>query len=237
MATPEDRNRRGAAASEEADRDAESGPRAVDGRVPGRRGRATRRRLLECTRALLETTSYRDLKVVDIAREAGTSPATFYQYFPDVEAALLSLADEVIGESAERLTRPVREANWNGRGAYEACEVVARSFLDFWTDHSALMAVIDLVALQGDPRFRDVRTEVVSPFTLTAAEVIRSQQEAGNVPEDIDPIATAVVLVSMLSHVAAHQDRIQHAGVREPDVLRAMSRMIFTGVTGQPPPN
>ena len=29
--------------------------------------------------------TYRDLKVVDIAREAGTSPATFYQYFPDVE--------------------------------------------------------------------------------------------------------------------------------------------------------
>lgn len=237
MATPEDRNRRGAAASEEADPDAESGPRAVDGRVPGRRGRATRRRLLECTRALLETTSYRDLKVVDIAREAGTSPATFYQYFPDVEAALLSLADEVIGESAERLTRPVREANWHGRGAYAACELVARSFLEFWADHSSLMAVIDLVALQGDQRFRDVRTEVVSPFTLAAAEVIRAQQDAGNVPKDINPIATAVVLVSMLSHVAAHQERIQHAGVREPDVLRAMSRMIFTGVTGQPPPD
>src|SRR5690606_40179698 len=54
---------------------------------------------------------------------------------------------------------------------------VAATFLEFWADHSALMAVIDLVALQGDPRFRDVRTEVVSPFTLAAAEVIRSQQD------------------------------------------------------------
>ena len=41
--------------------------RAVDGRVPGRRGLATRARLLEQTRELLYTTSYRDLKVVDIA--------------------------------------------------------------------------------------------------------------------------------------------------------------------------
>ena len=40
--------------------------RAVDGRVPGRRGLATRARLLEQTRELLYTTSYRDLKVVDI---------------------------------------------------------------------------------------------------------------------------------------------------------------------------
>ncbi|MFM7069395.1 MAG: TetR/AcrR family transcriptional regulator, partial [Actinomycetes bacterium] len=54
--------------------------RAADGRVPGRRGLATRQRLLDHTAALLATTSYRDLTVVDIAREAGTSPATFYQY-------------------------------------------------------------------------------------------------------------------------------------------------------------
>ena len=66
--------------------------RAADGRVPGRRGRATRQRLLDCTGEMLTTTSYRDVKVIDIAREAGTSPATFYQYFADVEAAILVLA-------------------------------------------------------------------------------------------------------------------------------------------------
>ena len=211
--------------------------RAVDGRVPGRRGMATRQRLLEHTRALLETTAYRDLKVVDIAREAGTSPATFYQYFPDAEAALLALADGLVGEARERLTRPLREATWQRRSAYDACERVAASFLDFWTDHSALMAVIDLIALQGDPRFRDVRNEVVSPFVIAAAEVITDQQSHGNVPKDLDPISTAVVLVSMLAHVAAHQERLEYASVRRSKLLQAMARMIYTGVTGQPPPD
>jgi len=69
--------------------------RAADGRVPGRRGRATRTRLLECTSEMLATTSFRELKVIDIAREANTSPATFYQYFPDVESAILVLAEEM----------------------------------------------------------------------------------------------------------------------------------------------
>ena len=226
--------------SSETDQSAESVEtdlRAVDGRVPGRRGLATRQRLLDHTRALLETTAYRDLKVVDIAREAGTSPATFYQYFPDAEAALLALADGLVGEGRERLTRPLRVANWDGRGAYAACERVAASFLEFWTDHSALMAVIDLIALQGDERFRDVRTQVVSPFVLAAAEVITEQQARGNVPEDLDPISTAVVLVSMLAHVAAHQERLEYASVRGSKLLRSMARMIYTGVTGQPPPD
>ena len=73
-------------------------PRAADGRVPGRRGLATRQRMMDATGVLLETVAYRDLKVVDIAREAGTSPATFYQYFPDVEAAVLAMAAD-LGEA------------------------------------------------------------------------------------------------------------------------------------------
>ena len=92
--------------------EAEDDVRATDGRVPGRRGIATRRRLLDCTAQLLGKTSYRDIKVIDIAREAGTSPATFYQYFPDVEQAVLVLAEELATDAAE-LTELVR-GDWRG---------------------------------------------------------------------------------------------------------------------------
>ena len=50
--------------------------RAADGRRPGRRGLATRQKLLDCTATMLGAGSYRELKVVDIARSAGTSPAS-----------------------------------------------------------------------------------------------------------------------------------------------------------------
>ena len=56
----------------------------------------------------------RDLRVVDIARAVGTSPATFYQYFRDVEEAVLALAEEVGEQTAplgELLERP-----WTGAG-------------------------------------------------------------------------------------------------------------------------
>ncbi len=209
--------------------------RAVDGRVPGRRGMATRQRLLEHTSALLETTSYRDLKVVDIAREAGTSPATFYQYFPDAESALLALADGLVGEGGERLIRPLREAVWHGERALEACDAIAAAFLEFWADHSALMAVIDLAALEGDQRFRGCRTQLLNKFTVAATDVIAKQRAAGFAPADLDPEATAVVLVSMLSHVAAHQSGITQAGVQLDDLRRSMSRLIYTGVIGRTP--
>lgn len=217
--------------------DSDDPTRASDGRVPGRRGMATRERLLKHTLQLLETAAYRDLKVVDIAREAGTSPATFYQYFPDAESAVLALADRLIGESGQRLTAPFNKAVWQGREAFDACRDISRAFLEFWEDHSSLMAVIDLAALEGDERFQDCRTHLLSEFVLAATEVIKDQQARGFVDSETDPLSTAVVMVSMLAHVAAHQYALDRAGVNHEKLVQSMSRMLYSGVVGRNPPS
>src|SRR6476660_7714472 len=82
------------------DMDGNEDLRAADGRVPGRRGLATRQRLLDCTADMLRVSTYRDVTVIDIAKEAGTSPATFYQYFADVETAILALAEAMALDGA-----------------------------------------------------------------------------------------------------------------------------------------
>lgn len=210
--------------------------RAVDGRVPGRRGLATRARLLDQTRDLLRTTSYRDLKVVDIARGAGTSPATFYQYFPDAESAVLALADELVGEGRERLTRPVREGRWSGRGAYETCERIAADFMELWDEHRSLLAVIDLAATEGDHRFREIRIQLLNAFTDALASVVASQREAGALPADLDPTATASVLVAMLAQVSGHRYGIERYGTTGSEIRRAMARLLYSGMTGRKPP-
>ncbi len=210
--------------------------RAVDGRVPGRRGLATRARLLDSTRDLLTTTSYRDLKVVDVARAAGTSPATFYQYFPDAESAVLALADDLVGESRERLTRPVRDATWSGRGAYETCDRIAGTFLEFWDEHRPLLAVIDLAATEGDLRFRELRVRLLSSFTEATVAAVESQRRVGRLPADLDPTATASVLVAMLAQVSGHHYGIERYGTTTDEIRRAMARLLYSGITGRKPP-
>ncbi len=210
--------------------------RAVDGRVPGRRGLATRARLLEQTRELLLTTSYRDLKVVDIARGAGTSPATFYQYVPDAESALWALADELVGEGKERLNRSVRDGSWTGRAAYDTCERIAATFLGFWDEHRALLAVIDLAATEGDIRFREIRLQLLMSFTDALAEEVRDQRDAGRLPADLDPMATASVLVAMLAQVSGHRYGIERHGTTGAEIQRALARLLYSGVTGRKPP-
>jgi AcrR family transcriptional regulator len=209
--------------------------RAVDGRVPGRRGRATRQRLLECTAEMLKTTAYRDLKVVDIAREAGTSPATFYQYFPDVETAVIVLAEEM-AHSGSRFSDIVRRGSWRGRSGYDDALALVDEIIGFWEEHLPLLRVIDLATGEGDGRFANVRVRLLNDTNNALAEAVQEMKAAGRHPDDVEPQAVAGVLVAMLAHVAAHRYGFEFWGVRT-DLRTAMARIVYWSVSGQRPPS
>jgi len=209
--------------------------RASDGRVPGRRGRATRQKLLDQTAEMLRSTSYRDLKVIDIARGAGTSPATFYQYFGDVEAAILLLGEEMALDSS-RLVRMIQQGSWRGKGGYETALAFADEFIDFWDEHRPVLRVVDLSTDEGDRRFRNVRVRWLNSLTKAFAEVTDTFQAEGK-NRGFDAMANAGVLVTMIANVAAHHYGFEFWGIRTADVRVALARHIYWGVTGQRPPD
>jgi AcrR family transcriptional regulator len=211
------------------------GLRAADGRVPGRRGRATRHRLLECTGEMLGTSSYRELKVIDIAREAGTSPATFYQYFGDIEAAILVLAEEM-AVAAARLPAVVESGSWKGRGGYDRALELVDAVLDFWETHRPLLRVVDLTTEEGDQRFRQIRTKLLAALNESLANVFRLFQDEGRHPAALDPRATAGSVVAMLAHVAQHRYGFEFWGIRTADLRTTMARQVYWAITGQKPP-
>lgn len=197
--------------------------RTVDGRMPGRRGQETRRRLLEVTADMLRTGSYRDLAVVDIAREVGVSPATFYQYFPDVETAIFFIADHIADEGRERLTGLVNDIDLQ---TTDGAETLAEGFLDLWRQYDAIFRVLDLGAAERDARFQSRRTQLLSGPTAALQEAIAAQQAAGALTHTIDPAAVAATLTSMLAHVAAHRRGLREWGVAREDLIASMGRLV-----------
>ena len=222
--------------TEPADLDDPDELRAADGRVPGRRGRATRQRLLEQTESMLAASSYRDLKVVDIAREAGTSPATFYQYFPDVESAILVLADEMVASGTEQFADLVTANSWKGKAGYQGAEALAGALLTFWNEHAAVLRVIDLATDEGDGRFANIRIHLLNDLNNALSAAAKEQQKAGKGQAGIDSEAIAGVLVAMLAHVSAHRLGFELWGVRADDLQSTMARIVFWTVTGKNPP-
>ena len=142
----------------------------TDGRVPGHRGRATRQRLLECTAELLVATPWRSIKVIDIARQAGTSPATFYQYFENVEAAITVLAEELV-EGVGVLAALV-DGDWSEDASWETAVAVVEGFMDYWERNRAVFRVVELTTVEGDLRFQGLRVRALNAVTVTLARVI-----------------------------------------------------------------
>ncbi|MFF7335822.1 TetR family transcriptional regulator [Streptomyces sp. NPDC008163] len=208
--------------------------RTVDGRVAGRRGQATRQKLLDCLSEMLSSSPYRDVKVIDVARKAGTSPATFYQYFPDVEGAVLELAEDVAKEGAD-LTELVSGRSWVGKAGWQTSEQLVEGFLDFWRRNDAILRVIDLGAAEGDKRFNKIRMKVLNSVTGSLTESVKELQAKGKVDKDISAAAMAGSLVVMLAGVASHQKGFTAWGVKQAELKPNLAQLVHLGITGKKP--
>jgi AcrR family transcriptional regulator len=207
-------------------------PRAVDqsGRALGPRALHTRRRLLDATGELLRERSARDVSVVQIARKARTSPATFYQYFKDVGEATLRLA-EAAADEAPALVDLV-DGPWRGPQGLETARAVAAAFVDHWDAHRPVLWLRNLAAEEGDRRFQKVRRRALAPLIERLATRVRESQEEGRVPTEIHPYAAAAALASMLERLAAYHREIETFGATRADLVETCARILHATVSG-----
>ncbi|MFD3824154.1 TetR family transcriptional regulator [Streptomyces sp. NPDC058625] len=208
--------------------------RTVDGRVAGRRGQATRQKLLDCLSEMLSSSPYRDVKVIDVARKAGTSPATFYQYFPDVEGAVLEIAEHMASEGAE-LTELIEGRSWVGKAGWQTAQELVDGFLDFWKRNDAILRVVDLGAAEGDKRFYKIRMKILNSVNSSLADAVAELQAKGRVDKDVNPAAMAGSLVTMLAAAASHQKGFTSWGVKQAELKPNLALLVHLGVTGKKP--
>ncbi|GHB37161.1 TetR family transcriptional regulator [Streptomyces viridiviolaceus] len=190
--------------------------------------------MLDCLSEMLSSSPYRDVKVIDVARKAGTSPATFYQYFPDVEGAVLELADQMVTEGAE-LTEVVQGRTWVGKAGWQTAQELVEGFLEFWRRNDAILRVVDLGAAEGDKRFAKLRTKILSSVNSSLSDSVAGLQAKGKVDKDVNPAAIAGALVAMLAAVASHQKGFVSSGVKQAEVKPTLALLVYLGVTGKKP--
>ncbi|MBX7160941.1 MAG: TetR/AcrR family transcriptional regulator [Acidimicrobiia bacterium] len=203
---------------------------ALDGRTLGRRGLETRRRLLDATEELLRENGLRDLRVVDIARRVGSSPATFYQYFKDADEAVLVLAWEVaeaVGPVVE-----IIDGSWEADEGLDRARRLTTAYVELWDAHHAVMRVRNLAADEGDRRFREARLASVQQLTEHLCDKIAAFREAGRVSSRIDPYAAAASLVAMLERVGAYHWDVERFGPSPEAMIDTPALIVYQTVTG-----
>lgn len=206
-------------------------------------------RLLESTSELLRTTPWRSITVIDVAKAAGTSPATFYQYFENFEQAILVLAEELVEGAGE--IADLAEGDWSVDAGWSTARRLVDGFMDYWERNRAVFRVVDLATEEGDRRFQGLRVRALNALTVSLARAITlvraTEHDASATgapgsglaasaiggPAGGDPMAVAATLVSMLAHVASHRYGYEFWGIRTDSMSDVEARLVYWGVTGR----
>ena len=203
------------------------------GRTLGPRALETRQRLLDATVELLDESSVRDISVVEIARKANTSPATFYQYFKDVGEATLRLAEQAVEEMPALIE--LIDASWRGQKGLDTARAIVRAFVDHWDEHRSVLLVRNLAADEGDRRFMKIRRRALSPVIEHTAKRIEEHQAQGRIAPEVHPAAAAAAMAAILERLAAYHREIEFFGAGREELIESCARILFQTVTGRAP--
>ncbi len=203
-----------------------SGAQTLDqsGRVLGPRALKTRARLLVATEAQLSRRSVRELSVAEITREAGTSPATFYQYFGDGTDAVLQLASEVSAETALRLEAVSDE--WRGEAGLENARTLVRIVVQVWDAHRPLLLARNVMAEEGDRRFFEVRRDSVGGLIGRMSDRLTEIHAAGGIAKELHPGVAAIGLVMMVERLACYGVELGNQGLSRELLVESCARML-----------
>ncbi|ATM24519.1 TetR family transcriptional regulator (plasmid) [Streptomyces alboflavus] len=196
--------------------------RAADGRIAGPRALATRQGLVDSLGRLLSSRPFRDIRVIDIARAARTSPATFYQYFPSVENAFEVLAAHVAQQSSTLSS---------GMPLAGGARAAVDRWFAFWEDHAPVLRVIDTMAAEGDERFVQARSVLLSAAGQALGAALDQRRAAARATA-VPPKALEGVLVTLLASAAAHEAGFTAWGTG--DELRDSLAFLVTTALGTP---
>jgi AcrR family transcriptional regulator len=203
---------------------------AQGGRPLGPRALKTRQRLLETTQELLAERAVRDVSVVEIARRAGTSPATFYQYFADVEEATLELA-RAAAEQVPAILEPFA-ADWSGERGIAPARVLVDAFVRHWDANHAALLFRNVAAEQGDRRFRKVRILAMQPLIEALAKKFEGSHPDAKA-SGLHPVAAAAALAAILERLAAYHAELEVLGVSRDELVETCARILHQVVTGR----
>lgn len=212
------------------------------GRPLGPRAQNTRVRILDATVVLLGEKPMRDLRVIDIARRIGSSPATFYQYFKDVEDVVLHLASHV-SEFTPEIVELIR-GEWSGRDGHARARSLAEIVITHWDRYAPILRVRNNACDEGDAAFRELRMSAMMPLVRSFAEIIEASQLRAATTADeasseewqggrLHPMMAAVALASVLERLSMYHVSIEElAGTRE-QLIETLATLLQSMLTSK----
>jgi TetR/AcrR family transcriptional regulator, ethionamide resistance regulator len=199
--------------------------RRSDRARPGRREEVQEKLLAALERQLEGGTSLADVKVSDLAADAGISRATFYIHFQDK----VDLIEEWLLET-RRVLFEVSNAWYSASPELSRDQLreLLRAIFDAYRERLTLMSAMHETVLY-DETLREEFAEAFEFHFAALTDHIRAGQRAGLIDSELRPRETAEWLVCLMERVPVQVGR--DAGQRENDAhLEAATGVIWSAL-------
>ena len=186
---------------------------------------------------MLAEKSFREVSVVDIAKRANTSPATFYQYFKDVSEATLYLAEEAALATPKMIE--LIDRTWEGSEGLETARVFVDAFASHWDEHRYVLRVRDLLAAEGDRRFARVWLQFIGPIVDHRSIQFEQSQRSGRISKELHAYTAASASASVLERMSASYrvGNLEARGVTRDTLVETCARILYQTITGRTVPD
>ena len=172
----------------------DTAPTSADGQPLGERGIRTRQRILDAIGRAIQQNGLRGIRLADIADEVGFKPPAFYQYFADIDEAILALCEEA-GDLLPHFE--IGDDDWGEEHPHGAAPFV-ESFFQYWDDHRSLLTARHVSIMSGDVRFQQAANSAFRPVAEALQAKIELAQRDGRVDPALHPVALGAVLNLMI---------------------------------------
>jgi len=194
------------------------------GQSLGKKGYATRERLLNAAERLIKKHSPVDLTAVAIAKEAKSSSATFYMYFDDVREVLFALSQEAGNEVVTALE--ALESSLTQMEISEAAKQFVSVFNEVWDRHRHILMYRNLEADRGDSKFEKLRMEEYIREVEVLGRWVRAAASESEKPTKSDAFSLATVLHAAIERLASTDPQAVVKGIGQERLVAAQTRVI-----------
>ncbi len=186
-----------------------------------------RRDILSAARRCLARDGLRAASMSSICAEAGISPGHLYHYFESKDAVIRAITQMVLEEVSSHFSRTMESPDALATLISESMRVLLND------EASRHLLVLDLIAdADRNPKMADILQDHSAVMTSLLADFLRKGQAHRQIDPNLDPVATASILIAMI-------DGTRMMSARHPALDRAkaveMLRILILRFLTSPP--
>jgi TetR/AcrR family fatty acid metabolism transcriptional regulator len=153
--------------------------------------------ILRAAEEVFAQKGFQEATVSDVARKAGLSDATIYEYFPSKEELLFSIP----GQTARRARENLEHILNHVRGASNKIRAFIYSYLWFYETHSDYASVVMLTLKQNRNFLKTGAYEDVRELSRLMLRVIEEGIASGEFRPEINPYLVRSVILGTIEHM------------------------------------